>query len=206
MQLDIADTRGDVMNIKELAVKYELKKDDFWLHKQSGKYIISHDAVEKIGYIEGIKLISIQTLNSERDFVRFLITMGNEEKKIITVGEADKGNCQSRYYGAMAEKRGIDRAILKLINAYEYGIYSDVEADDFRKTPNKDQNTPKEPTKKQIGMLNALCSTLGVGVDITDMSRKDISEKIDELQGEVSIMKAQQKSDDYEREYSGKKK
>ena len=33
----------------------------------------------------------------------------------------------------MAEKRGVDRCVLKLINAYEYGIYSDVESDDFKK-------------------------------------------------------------------------
>ena len=33
----------------------------------------------------------------------------------------------------MAEKRGKYRVILKLINAYEYGIYSDVEADNFQK-------------------------------------------------------------------------
>ena len=34
----------------------------------------------------------------------------------------------------MGEKRGIDRCILKLINAYEYGVYSDSEADNFKKT------------------------------------------------------------------------
>ena len=39
----------------------------------------------------------------------------------------------NKFFGAMAEKRGKDRAILKLINAYEYGIYSDVEADSFKK-------------------------------------------------------------------------
>jgi hypothetical protein len=33
----------------------------------------------------------------------------------------------------MAEKRLKDRLILKLINAYEYGIYSDSEADNFKK-------------------------------------------------------------------------
>ena len=35
--------------------------------------------------------------------------------------------------GCMAEKRGIDRCVLKLIHAYEYGISSEVEADDFAK-------------------------------------------------------------------------
>ena len=48
-------------------------------------------------------------------------------------GEADNKNCKNLYYFAMAEKRAKDRVCLALINAYEYGIYSDVEADDFKK-------------------------------------------------------------------------
>ena len=36
------------MNIKDLASKYKLDDNDFWRHKQSGKWIISLDAVEKI--------------------------------------------------------------------------------------------------------------------------------------------------------------
>ncbi len=54
-------------------------------------------------------------------------------REISSIGEADKSNCTSKYYGCMAEKRGIDRCVLKLIDAYEYGISSEVEADDFKK-------------------------------------------------------------------------
>ena len=56
-----------------------------------------------------------------------------ESRSVSTIGEADKSNCMSNYYGSMAEKRGIDRCVLKLINAYEWGISSEVEADDFKK-------------------------------------------------------------------------
>ena len=127
------------MNIKELAEKYKLTKDDFWNHKQSGQWIIKHDAIEKIATIEEIEIDNIKVLNSERDFVRFLITMTSynketgESRSVTTIGEADKSNCMSNYIGSMAEKRGIDRAVLKLINAYEYGISSEVEAEDFKK-------------------------------------------------------------------------
>jgi hypothetical protein len=37
------------------------------------------------------------------------------------------------YNWAMCEKRLKDRLTLKMINAYEYGVYSEVEADDFKK-------------------------------------------------------------------------
>ena len=59
--------------------------------------------------------------------------MRKDGNSITSVGEAGSGNCKISFFGAMAEKRGIDRAVLKLINAYEYGMYSEVEAEDFKK-------------------------------------------------------------------------
>jgi len=50
----------------------------------------------------------------------------------------------------MAEKRLKDRLTLKLISAYEYGIYSDTEADSFKKkneVPVKDE-LPLNKSKK----------------------------------------------------------
>lgn len=124
------------MRIKELAKKYNLGKNDFWELKRGQKsmWIITHDAIEKIAIIENIQLTNFEVLNTEVDFARFLITMQKGDKSIVSVGEASTKNCTSNYYGCMAEKRGIDRCVLKLINAYEYGIYSDVEADAFKQT------------------------------------------------------------------------
>ena len=134
------------MNIKELANKYGLVEGDFWNHKQSGQWILTHDAVEKIATIEGILLVNIETLNSEKDLVRFLITMAKGDVTITSVGEADDKNCFSGYKGCMAEKRGVDRCVLKLINAYEYGISSEVEAEDFKK-PHYYQKTDNQLEK-----------------------------------------------------------
>jgi len=121
------------MNIKDLAKKYTLNKDDFWQLPQNDKvWIITHDAVEKIASQENILMTNIETLNSSDDLVRFLVTMTMGDKIITSVGEADRQNCRANYLGCMAEKRGVDRCVLKLINAYEYGIYSDTEADDFQ--------------------------------------------------------------------------
>ena len=153
------------MDIKALAEKYNLPKTDFW--DCHGNWIISHNAVEKIMAIENIVVTDIKVLNSERDFCRFLISCSkfSEElkegelisaenmcmiatTKAITIGEASPDNCKNKYYGAMAEKRGIDRAVLKLINAYEFGIYSDVEADDFKRpSPQQKGMSAKETTR-----------------------------------------------------------
>ena len=203
------------MNIKELADKYELGKDDFWeLRKNSNKWIITNDACEKIAVTEGIvfdppEIISytptIITENGEKvqkvmygkqtwkpawagtcqkksGDVAMIITgykQDNPDYKVWTTGEASGDNCSMNYPSAMAEKRGKDRIILKLINAYEYGIYSDVEADDFGKQD-------KAPTEKQLEMLHTLADDLRyklMGVD--KMNREDVSGKIDELKNEV---------------------
>ena len=129
------------MNIKDIQEKYNLKLDDFWEHKQSKSWILTHDACTKIGNQEGIELVDINVINSEPDLVRILVTMKKGSVSITTFGEADRKNCFNPYLAAMSEKRGIDRAILKLINAYEYGVYSEVEADSFEK---------KKPTVKNI--------------------------------------------------------
>ena len=199
------------MDIKELAEKYELQKEDFWeLRKNSGKWIITHDACEKIAQIEGIVfdppvIVSYQPLiiteNGEkvqqvkwgREFwkpawagtcqkksgdVAIIVTgykSENPDYKIWTTGEANALNCTAEFYMAMAEKRANDRVILKLINAYEQGIYSDVEADDFQKHD-------KPPTEKQIDLLHNLATELEIKIAGVDkMTREEVSEMIDEM-------------------------
>ena len=120
------------MNIKEIAEKYNLKTNqpkmddnDFWMHKQSGKWIIKHSACEKIANIEGIIIGPPQILNSEQSFVRMVVSGKMGDKMEWTIGEADTKNSVGFYQGMIAEKRGKDRVILKLISAI--GIYSSEE-------------------------------------------------------------------------------
>ena len=129
------------MNISDLGKKYKLEgKVDLW--KCHNNWILTHDAITKIAHMENIKLSRVDSIFQSETSCRFLITMVKEDKdgnviaSITSVGEADKSNSKNNYYGSMAEKRGIDRCVLKLINAYEYGVFSEVEADDFKKERN----------------------------------------------------------------------
>ena len=140
------------MTIDDLANKHGFTKDvDYWQHKQSGQWILKHNSIEKIANAENIKIQKIEPLYQSETSSRFLITMGKwvddtSVEVMITTGEADKSNCTNAYITAMAEKRGKDRAILKLINAYEYGISSEEEADDFKASKPKVANTtPSSP-------------------------------------------------------------
>ena len=130
------------MNISDLGKKYKLDgKVDVW--KCHNDWILTHDAITKIAHMENIKLSKIESIYQSETTCKFLITMVREDKDgnvidmVISVGEADKSNCTSRYLACMAEKRGRDRCVLKLIKAYEWGIYSEEEADDFKKQENK---------------------------------------------------------------------
>ena len=130
------------MTIAELGKKYKLDgKVDVW--KCHDNWILTHDAITKIALIENIKLSRLEPIYQSETSCRFLITMVKEDKEgnvldsVTSVGEADKSNCTSRYLACMAEKRGRDRCVLKLIKAYEWGIYSEEEADDFKKQENK---------------------------------------------------------------------
>ena len=130
------------MTIAELGKKYKLDgKVDVW--KCHDNWILTFDAITKIALIENIKLSRLEPIYQSDTSCRFLVTMVKEDKdgnvidSVTSVGEADNRISKNNYYGSMADKRGISRGVLKLINAYQYGIYSEVEADDFKKQENK---------------------------------------------------------------------
>ena len=171
------------MNIKDIQEKYNLKLDDFWEHKQSKSWILTHDACTKIGNQEGIELIDINVINSEPDLVRILVTMKKGSVSITTFGEADRKNCFNPYLAAMSEKRGIDRAILKLINAYEYGVYSEVEADAFDKKKNASKDMTEEQKKHIISLI------LHQSEDIKSKTNVWLKEKQTQTQAKKMIKK-----------------
>ena len=127
------------MTIADLGKKYKLDgKVDVW--KCHDNWILTHDACTKIALIENIKLSRLEPIYQSETSCRFLVTMVKEDKdgnvinSVTSVGEATfPKDCKITYISSMSEKRGIDRCVLKLINAYEYGVYSEVEADDFKK-------------------------------------------------------------------------
>jgi len=81
--------------------------------------------------------------------------------EVWATGEANGQNCTAEYYGAMAEKRAKDRVILKLINAYEYGIYSEVEADTFKKQKAQKKAVEEAPKITSIIQLKKKLQDLG---------------------------------------------
>ena len=55
------------------------------------------------------------------------------DKVIQTFGESSPQNTTNAYPVAMAEKRAMSRAVLKLTGFYELGGFGEYESDDFKK-------------------------------------------------------------------------
>ena len=153
------------MKLQDYIDHYKLNKEDVW--ECHGSWILKHDAITKIAKKENIRINKIESLYQSETSCRFLITMGKWVDDtcieiITTVGEADNKNSKNNYYGSMAEKRGIDRGVLKLLNLYEEGFYSEIEADDFKKA-----------TKKQIDYLTK--ESIKIGFDNSHWDLENLS-------------------------------
>lgn len=140
-------------NIKGIAKKYDLNQDvDFWTI--GSKWIITHDAISKIAEIESIIFDEpkVEVIHDTEAFYGVamwgkgrVVTIDEEgndfTKEVWTTADATRENVRGKggYYFNMCEKRWQDRLVLKLLNLYEQGLYSDVEADDFKKGAYKEK-------------------------------------------------------------------
>lgn len=134
--------------IENFKHKYKLEAGDFWeLTQKKGTWVINHKACEKIAYIEGYTWV-LEVLNFSPDIV-IKCTMQTADKTISmqSLGEATPKNTFNQYPYAMAEKRAVDRCILKLANAYGY-IYSEDESKEFEQERNVDPKDKIEELKK----------------------------------------------------------
>jgi len=135
--------------IAETLKKYGATKDDLW--DCHGTWVVYHAALERVAAVAGILFAPPMVLEADGDkrCVALCVTGELGGRAEWSIGEASphnyivKGKMQAYPY-AMAEKRGKDRVILKLIGLHGM-IYSEEEADDF-----KSGGPPPEPAVDQV--------------------------------------------------------
>lgn len=181
--------------------KYNLTDADFWILVNTyagGKkamytgLIVSHNGCLKIN----------DSLDSkDRFYAKHLtrtITDNNtvyyeyNDGELYEVGEVNKENCQNAYPMAMAFKRCYDRVVLKKSKLAYYGIYSEVEAEEFKQTEPRAEYANEEVAKGTyrswidnyfVGkdeMRSKFCAKYGIAT--TDMlDRVKSKEEIDEI-------------------------
>jgi hypothetical protein len=120
------------------------------LWEKHGATCMKHRYIEIAGQEKGVVIESLDEIekNSAEGVVAIKCTASLGKSKVITYGEATPKNNKNGYPYAMAEKRAIDRAILKLIGIHGF-VYSDDEVDDkFENVEVKKTETKEEPPKK----------------------------------------------------------
>ncbi len=125
--------------ITELYRNFELTKDDIFKHKHY--LIITRSGIEKIQSKSNID-VNFHLEKCEPNFAVVKATAFKRETpdvKIETYGSALKGasysdgSTNSWYTTELAEKRALSRAILKLVGAYQLGIFGEDESDEFKR-------------------------------------------------------------------------
>ena len=127
--------------LRELYVKYGLGPEDTFKSPQ-GWTIITRQGIDAIQASAGID-VKYDVIVCERDFVVVKAKgslLSDKEVFVETFGEADTGgkkpNCRQNYPVAMAEKRAMSRAVLKLSGFYALGAYGEDEGD-FKREESK---------------------------------------------------------------------
>ncbi len=129
--------------IAEVLQRYEFGPNACW--DSHGVWVIYHKVLEQIAAKSGIQWETPNVLLAERESVAVLVGGKLGKNYEWSIGEAAIGlnykvtGNQQGYPFAMAEKRGKDRVILKLIGLHGLA-YSEEEADDFKDAkPNQRQ-------------------------------------------------------------------
>ncbi len=112
-----------------------LTPDDVFKHQHY--IIITRGGIEKIQAKHDIR-ISYETeyYNPEHGMLTlkaFAYRNSDPDNIIQTYGEVNPKNNRNAYPWAMAEKRCLSRATLKLAGLYAHGVFGEDEADDFKK-------------------------------------------------------------------------
>jgi len=101
------------------------------LWEKHGATCMKHRYIEIAGQEKGVVIESLDEVekNSAEGVVAIKCTASLGKSKVITYGEATPKNNKNGYPYAMAEKRAVDRAILKLIGIHGF-VYSDDEVNE----------------------------------------------------------------------------
>ena len=130
--------------INDFKNKYQLSGEDFWQLKVGGRqqWIIKHNAMERVALAEKMQW-QLEVLSFAPDVVvKATVYHPGTGNQMESLGEASAKTTKQSFLYAMAEKRAVDRCVLKLLNAHAY-LYTDADADEF-KAEEKQQQTYRE--------------------------------------------------------------
>ncbi len=116
--------------IAEFMQAYGVRDNEVWPVPGGKSYAVKHSALERIAAEKRIEFSPPQIVEgSTADKIVTLIVYAQMgDIKVWSFGEANPSNNKNAYVWSMAEKRGKDRCILKLLNIHG-ALYSSEELD-----------------------------------------------------------------------------
>lgn len=180
--------------------KYGLTEADFWIlmnRTNSGKMaytglIISHNGCLKINDASDNK-VNPKGFTIDKDGYNDSLVYTYTDDDTYEVGEFNSNNGKNPYPYAMAYKRCFDRVVLKKSKLAYSGIYSEVEADEFKKQQaddslaeiNKHQKLEEQLfnliTEKKVDYIKLCKMYKIVEEDIHKMSIKQLENAIENI-------------------------
>lgn len=176
--------------VKKILDELKFKPEDC-LWEKHGATCMKHRYIEIAGQNKGVVINALEEIekNSEAGVVAIKCTASLGKLKVITYGEATPKNNKNSYPYAMAEKRSIDRAILKLIGVHGF-IHSEDEVEAGFNNEIIKREFPKAKTKtngkeKKIDDLE-INTTLEVIQNSIDKGElKNLMFKVEKLKSDI---------------------
>ena len=125
-------------NVRTLLERHGLtSKENAWMHKQSGNWILKHKTLERLAVYEGVTFDDpiFMEMDGAGGNVAMVVKGRIGSRVEWSTGEASNMNSKGFYPYAMAEKRAKDRVILKLLGIHA-DVYSEEEAETFKDQKN----------------------------------------------------------------------
>ena len=127
------ETKKDILN--RLFKENNLTDEDVFKHKFYN--IITRSGVDKIQAKNDIQITYNLIYNSnDLKFIIIKATATMGDQLIETFGECSPNNNQNSYGVAIAEKRAMSRAVLKLAGFYQHQVFGEDESDAFKRSNN----------------------------------------------------------------------
>lgn len=150
------EAKKKAIELIDIDYKGIIFESDFWILKNALKngnisytgLIISHNGCLKINdALPPEKRFDPESITIDKTGYNgsLVFIYQNAKQGIYEVGEVNQKNCKNEYPYAMALKRCIDRVILKSSRIAYDGIYSEVEAEEF-KEPERSSDTVNSET------------------------------------------------------------
>ena len=127
------ETKQEIL--RRLFIENNLTDEDVFKHKFYT--IITRSGIDKIMAANNIEIsynLIYNSIDTKCVIIKAIAKMG--DKVIETYGESAPMNNQNSYPVAMAEKRAMSRACLKLAGFYQHQVFGEDEADAFKRSNN----------------------------------------------------------------------